>query len=226
MQPEVLLGGDLEREEVVVPSGSTYENLHPVGRGESPCDLALGRSHRLRLPGHLYNSPNVRRAAAITLLLALSGAASEAQTIRVQWDRKVDFSRYQSFAWVEGTAAIDPEVNQVLVESIENELSVRGIFPDEAAAALYVAYHASAREEFQVEGGYRRDWEDSGGLKVDSHLAGTLVVDLVDASENRVVWRAIATATVSGNRKKARGRIPSVVQKMFADFPPPAPESP
>ena len=71
-----------------------------------------------------------------------------------------------------------------------------------------------------MEGGYRRDWESSGGITVDSHVAGTLVLDLVDARENRIVWRAIATATVSGNPKKARGRIPSVVRKMFADFPP------
>lgn len=162
----------------------------------------------------------MRVAAATTLALALSGVASEAQTIRVQWDRKADFTRYQSFAWIDGTAAVDPEVNRILVESIENELSVRGIFPDENEPDLHVVYHASAREEFQVEGGYRRDWESSGGLTVDSHVAGTLVLDLVDARENRIVWRAIATATVSGNPKKARGRIPSVVQKMFADFPP------
>jgi hypothetical protein len=51
-------------------------------------------------------------------------------------------------------------------------------------------------------------------------------VDLVDVSENRVVWRATATATVSGSRKKARARIPSVIQKMFADFPPTEPEPP
>jgi hypothetical protein len=157
------------------------------------------------------------------LLLALVAVDSEAQTIRVQWDRKVDFSAYQSFAWLEGTAAVDPDVNQLISETIENELSVRGIFPDEDEPDLHVVYYASAREEFQVEGGYRRDWTDSGAVTVDSHLAGTLVVDLVDAEQNRVVWRAIATATVSGNPKKARGRIPSIIQKMFADFPPPAP---
>jgi hypothetical protein len=162
----------------------------------------------------------MRTVAATALVLALLGVDSEAQTVRVQWDRKIDFSRYQSFAWIEGTVAVDAEVNRILVESIENELSVRGIFPDEDEPGLHVVYHASAREEFQVEGGYRRDWEAAGALTVNSHLAGTLVVDLVDASENRVVWRAIATATVSGNAKKARGRIPSVVQKMFADFPP------
>ncbi len=106
------------------------------------------------------------------------------------------------------------------METIENELSIRGIFPDEEEPGLYAVYHASAQEEFEVEGGYRRTWEDSAEVKVESHVAGTLVVDLVDVKANRVVWRAIATATVTGDRKKARGRIPSVVQKMFADFPP------
>jgi len=162
----------------------------------------------------------MRTVAATALALALFGVDSQAQTVRVQWDRKVDFSGYQSFSWLEGTAAVDPEVNQLISESIENELSVRGIFPDEDEPDLHVVYHASAREQFDVEGGYRRDWTDSGAVTVNSHLAGTLVVDLVDAAENRIVWRAIATATVSGNPKKARGRIPSVVQKMFADFPP------
>jgi hypothetical protein len=124
---------------------------------------------------------------------------------------------------MEGTAAIDPEVNRIIAETIENELSVRGIFPDEADPGLLVVYHASRDETFEVEGGYRRDWEDSGAVTVDSHVAGTLVVDLVDAEENRVVWRAIATATVTGNPKKVRGRIPAVVQRMFADFPPSPP---
>lgn len=176
-------------------------------------------------PPARYNPHEMRITAATTLALALSAALSEAPTIRVQWDRKVDFSGYQSFTWIEGTAAVDPAVNQMLTETIENELAVRGIFPDEADPGLHVAYHASAREEFQVQGGYRRDWEDSGAIEVDSHVAGTLVIDLVDARENRVVWRAIATATVSGNPKKARARIPSVVQKMFADFPPSTPET-
>lgn len=168
----------------------------------------------------------MRTGSQAVLLLAFFGVDSQAQTIRVQWDRKVDFSIYQSFAWIEGTAAVDPDVNQRISESIENELSVRGIFPDEDEPNLHVVYHASSREEFQVGGGYRRDWEDAGGLKVDSYVAGTLLVELVDAGENRVVWRAMATATVSGNPKKARARIPSVIRKMFDGFPPEPPPSP
>jgi hypothetical protein len=160
-----------------------------------------------------------------TLLAAIGtsiflASSSGAQTLRVQWDRKVDFSRYQTFSWLEGTAAVDPTVNELIRESIENELSVRGIFPDEAEPDLQVVYHASAQEKFEISGGYRRDWEEAAALTVDSHLAGTLVIDLVDAREDRIVWRGTATATVSGNPKKARGRIPTIIEKMFADFPP------
>ncbi len=162
----------------------------------------------------------MRIAFLIVCALAHLAGVVDAQTVRVQWDRKTDFSGYQSFAWMEGTAAVDPEVNRMLVEALENELSVRGIFPDEAEPDLYVVYHASAREEFQLAGGYRTDWEDSGAVKVESHLAGTLVIDLVDAVKNRVVWRAIATATVTGSPKKVKTRIPSIVQRMFEDFPP------
>jgi Domain of unknown function (DUF4136) len=162
----------------------------------------------------------MRDVLLTAIALALLPEVSAAQTIRVQWDRKVDFTKYQSFAWIEGTAAIDPDADRILVKSIENELSVRGVFPDEAEPGLYVVYHASAHEEFEVAGGYRRDWEDSGQVTVDSHVAGTLVVDLVDVKANRIVWRAIATATVTGNPKKVRGRLPTIVQRMFEDFPP------
>ncbi len=165
----------------------------------------------------------MRALFATALAFVLLSVPSEAQTIRVQHDRKVDFSEYLSFAWLEGTTAVDPEVNRIIQETIENELSIRGIFPDEAEPNLNVVYHASARETFEVQGGYQRDWEGSGAVTVESHLAGTLVIDLVDAGRNRVIWRATATATVSGSPKKARGRVPSVIQKMFVDFPPSAP---
>ena len=59
----------------------------------------------------------------------------------------------------------------------------------------------------------------------DPALVEALSRELVDAGENRVVWRAMATATVSGNPKKARARIPSIIRKMFDGFPPEPPPS-
>jgi hypothetical protein len=157
---------------------------------------------------------------ALALVAALRAEPAGAQTVRVQWERGADFSKYQTFAWVEGQQALDPEVDRLIRETVENQLSVDGIFPDEAEPDLEVAYYASAKDELDVKGGYRGDWKESGTVTVNRYRAGTLVIDLVDAAENRLLWRASASATITGDPKKSRSRIPQVVQKMFADFPP------
>jgi Domain of unknown function (DUF4136)/Protein of unknown function (DUF2950) len=165
-----------------------------------------------------YNKGRGRTTAV--LVLASSSLLVGAPTVRVQWDRGADFSRYQTFHWVEGQPALDPEVDRMIRETVDNELSVDGIFPDEAEPGLQVSYYASAKEEVAVTGGYSADWTQSGAVTMSHYLAGTLVIDVVDAAENRLLWRATATATVTGDRKKSRSRIPQVVKKMFADFPP------
>lgn len=147
-------------------------------------------------------------------------AALQAPTIRVRWARGTDFSTYQTFAWSEGTSAVDPQIDQVIVRSVEDELSVAGIFPDDNEPDLYVTYHASAEEEFQVKGGQWRDWQNTEPITTESHIAGTLVIEMADAADNRILWRAVATATVKGQPQKNRGRVADVIRKMFSDFPP------
>lgn len=147
--------------------------------------------------------------------------ALQAPTIRVRWARGTDFAAYQTFAWTEGTSAVDPQIDQTIVQSIENALSIAGIFPDEGEPDLYVTYHASAKEEFEVKGGQWRDWQNTEPITAESHVAGTLVIEIAEASENRIVWRAIATATVTGEPKRSQKKVAEVIAKMFADFPPP-----
>jgi hypothetical protein len=158
----------------------------------------------------------------LLLLLLLSAFALEAgaQTARVQWDREVDFTGYETFAWIDGMAAEDPATDRLVREEIENQLGIRGILPQPADPDLYVAYYASVREEFQIRGGYRSDWEASGTLVVETYVAGTLVIDLVDVLENRVVWRGWATATLTGNPRRDAPRVRAAIERLLAGFPP------
>ena len=112
-----------------------------------------------------------------------------------------------------------------VVDAINAQMSINGIFTDELEADLYAVYHASAESSFGIEGGYQTDWTDSGAIKIGTHTAGTLVVDLVDAAENRVVWRGIATASVSRDPSKNRRTVQEAMRKMFVDFPPPPPRN-
>jgi len=50
---------------------------------------------------------------------------------------------------------------------------------------------------------------------VRTYLEGTLVVDLFDAANRKLVWRGVATDTVSDNPQKNAEHIDKAVEKMF-----------
>ncbi|HXV60957.1 MAG TPA: DUF4136 domain-containing protein [Vicinamibacteria bacterium] len=158
-----------------------------------------------------------RFVVAFTLIGATTATA---QTVRVRWERTVDFSRYQSYMWIEGARALDDQAHRLVVDSTDATLAVAGIFKDEFEPDLYVTYYASVDESFQISGGYRRDWNDARAVTVETHAAGTLVIDLVDAAENQLVWQASATAALTNDMKKNRDKVREALSKMFADFPP------
>jgi hypothetical protein len=69
-------------------------------------------------------------------------------------------------------------------------------------------------------GGYRyRSW-GTATAHVSEIPIGNLMVDLVDASSGQLVWRGMASGTVSSKPEKSEKKINKVVGKMFKDFPP------
>lgn len=159
--------------------------------------------------------------ALFAVILLAASSMAEPPVIRVRWDRKVDFSRYQTYAWEEGVRAVSEVADRLIVEHVDAELGNAGIFKDELEPTLLVVYYASTKDEFQIQGGYRHDWQDERSVTVESYRAGTLVVDIVNVAENRIVWRASATATISSDDKKNRRLLEQALQKMFESFPPP-----
>jgi len=55
---------------------------------------------------------------------------------------------------------------------------------------------------------------------VETYAMGTLVVDLYDAHTRQMVWRGVATDSVSDKPEKDTQRITKALQKMFAKYPP------
>ena len=154
-------------------------------------------------------------------LLVLLSLPVAAQTVRVKWERTTDFTKYKTYSWMEGTHDdVTENTDRLIVSYINGQLGINDIFQDDFEPDLYVTYHGSREESFEIGGGYRADWTQSGAVTVDSHVAGTLVVDFVDAKDNQVVWRAIASATINRDPKKNRKTVEEALRKMFASFPP------
>ena len=166
----------------------------------------------------------MKLTARFALVACLASGVALAQTVRVKWERGTDFSKYQTYTWHdEPYDDVDDIIDQIIVDHVDSVMSINGIFRDDYEPDIFITYHGSAEESFEIQGEYRADWSSPGAITIDGHRAGTLVVDIVDVDGNHVLWRGIATATVQREPRKNRQIVINALTKMFESFPPPPP---
>ena len=170
------------------------------------------------------------------LAFAVICALPVAAKVDVDHDDTVDFSKYKTYAWKEGTPVPSGLMQRRIEEAIEAELQGKGLTKATSGTAdVYVVVHASQDEEKRIHssnygyvGGPRRrgyrGWGGRGGMSsTTAHVSvidvGTLMVDLADAETDELVWRAIGSGTLKKPSKMEK-KIPKVVAKMFKDYPP------
>jgi Domain of unknown function (DUF4136) len=164
----------------------------------------------------------------IALLLTLYSSAI-AQKVSVDYDRKAEFARYRTYSLMESK---NPASSRVwcrrILDNIQLRLAVRGLLPGRPGESvdLYVVYNAGLKEQTVIEGydynygqGWRWAWSDDySRMNTALEKDDTLVIDLIDARENRLVWRGVATDTLSGRPSNTK-KIDRAAEKMFAKYP-------
>ncbi|NIO41615.1 MAG: DUF4136 domain-containing protein [Burkholderiales bacterium] len=162
---------------------------------------------------------------AVVLLFSTAAIAG----VDVDFDETIDFAKYKTYAWRAGTAAKDRLMQKRIENAVEGQLNAKGVSKREGGPDLHVITHASGKTEKVVNvnnmgyAGYRwSGWNRWGPTSVNVYEieTGTLIVDLLDASTNELVWRGVATKTLSENPQKVAKLINKVVTKMFKKFPP------
>ncbi len=168
-----------------------------------------------------------RCLAGLTVALVFSTTALA--RVDVDFDETIDFARYKTYAWRAGTPTKDSLMQKRIENAVEGQLEAKGFIKKEGAPDLYVITYASGKTEQVVNvnnvgyAGYGwGGWNRWGPTTVNVYdiKTGTLMVDLVDAGSNELVWRGVATKTLSENPQKIAKLINKVVAKMFKKFPP------
>jgi hypothetical protein len=183
---------------------------------------------------HVQKESGMRTVKVALALIALASVTVIVAKPRVDYDKSVDFSEYTTYVWQEGTPAPSDLVQERLERAVNGQLAAKNMKMTDSGADLYVVMHASVGSETQITsssfgyGGYGgwRGWGGWGGgtttVNVNEIPVGTVVIDLVDAKENKLVWRGIASGTVKSKPEKSEKQINKKIGKMFAKFPPPA----
>lgn len=169
----------------------------------------------------------VMSSCAVALLAAASCATLHTSA---DYDSRVDFSAYHTYAWKDVHPGRDPILDRRIKTSLAATLAAKGMHPDPAAPDLWVATHTRVGYEpspvtWSIGWGWGWRWGPAVGVGVPvggAVAVGTLVVDLVDVRAMQLVWRGTATDVLDRGASPAEkdAAIARAVDEMFRDFPP------
>jgi len=166
----------------------------------------------------------VRSAKLLVSAVALLLATLVFAKVSVDYDDTVSFTQYKTYAWKKGTPASDSLIQAHIVNAIDAELASKDFTKTNGKPDLYLVVHASTKKHTQVVGSYLGYSSKTGhwGRQHDTATVriGTLMVDLLDGKSSQLVWRGVATETLSENLKNPKKLIDKEVRKMFKRFPP------
>lgn len=154
----------------------------------------------------------------VPIACVLLATIAYAQKVSVDSNQSAPFASYRTYAWTQGTPAPESLFEQRIHAGVSAQLAAKGLMQVNDAPDLYVATHAVTQEHPQlVVNGFR--WGLGATATVQEYAVGTLVVDLYDAKTREMVWRGVATDSVSDKPQKNTERINKALEKMFAKYP-------
>lgn len=163
----------------------------------------------------------LRTISALALATLTAGVVVYAQHVTTDSDPSAPFATYRTYAWTPGTASAVSLTEQRIHAAVNVQLQGKGLTQVDASPNVYVATHVTTRQVPQVIANGFGPWGFGGGVAAfDPYTEGTLVVDLYDANTKKMIWRGVATATVSSKPEKNAAKIDKALAKMFERYPP------
>jgi hypothetical protein len=169
-----------------------------------------------------------RLVCAIAATALVSACASYG--VRTDYDPATRFEGLRTYRWMEIQQTDDPRVDNELMKerimgAVDGELASKGMSATDADPDLLVVYHAAVQRVADIDTytrgyGYRRRAYTS--TYVREYDVGTLIIDLVQAETQQLVWRGSGQARLHERSTPAERdqRVRDVVAAILNEFPP------
>lgn len=172
----------------------------------------------------------LRLPVMVSLGFTLSACAT--MNVSSHVEQGLDFTQYHNWQWAPADAlpATDARLDNPFFQdhfqgAVEKALSARhlnltsigGDAPD-----LLVHYHANIAPRMSIDQSIGACYDAACSVRVLDTDVSTIVLDVVDASTNRLIWRGWAQNPVEGvldHPQRLESRISQAVTRMFARFP-------
>lgn len=190
-----------------------------------------------------------RLLAGALLVLGLASCSTIQTSTNYDPNAVQELGAFRTYAWLPMKQGSDPRIYNSIIQArvhqaVDQELRARGyrLVDPGQNPDFKVGWHGAIDERVGVDVinnyyGYAWDpWYDpfygpvaygGAGLpvtetRVREYREGTLILDVVDAASNKLVWRGTAQAELSEHMDahKSQKLINSAVDKMLSKFPP------
>jgi hypothetical protein len=169
-------------------------------------------------------------AASVGAILVLA-SVSFAQTVKADYDHSTNFGQYKTYSWG-NVQTKDPFLVDRIEDAVNGALTARGwtLVPsggDVEIFAIETTQDQQTLDTFYNGFGVGRRWGGGFGdatTTVENYKEGTLVIDLLDAKSEKLIWRSSSSDTLSDKADTNTKNLDKGVSKMFEHFPPGSPK--
>jgi hypothetical protein len=162
--------------------------------------------------------------AALLIWFLLPVPRSLALDVQTGFDPKFPLSQLKCFSFAiqerkppDGLAA-NPQAENLVRENLEFQFSAIGMEKVSTEPDFLFAFYAKSVLRTRWQTPSHGGPSSSGNAAPEGYEVGTLVVDIVDRKSNQVVWRGIATKTLSPTRDKANQAVRETCVKLAKKF--------
>ena len=164
------------------------------------------------------------------------------------WDKEIDFNEFKTFSlypWDRHNSQIVNDYDkQTILASIKNEMLSRGYKFVEKDGELVISTFVIIQEETSYTAytnhyggwaGYGGGWGGWGGpgfygygfgpgyssttISSVDYNKGTLIIDIFNLKDKRLIWQGIGSGEVEGNYDKRDKRLPTTIGQIFRRYP-------
>ncbi len=166
----------------------------------------------------------------------VAGAALLMASVKTDYDRQTDFSKYHTYSWIR-VKATDDIWKERIENAVDAQLTAKGWQKVASGGDASVAAYGATKERQQTQtyfddlglGGWGwRRFGGFGGIGGDGIATttqenipiGTLSVSVFDSQTKKMVWRGDSSETLSTKPDKNEKKLEKDTAEMFKSFPP------
>jgi len=161
-------------------------------------------------------------SAAVLLVLT---SAAFSREIKVDYDHHANFSQYKTYSWGK-VETQNPLWDDRIKEAVDRELAKKGWTEVASGGDVTVMAIGTTRDQPTLQTfydgfpGWRWGGFGEATTWVEHYEVGTLIIDMFDSRDKKLIWRGSASDTLPDKPDKAMKDLQKSVDKMFDHFPP------